>query len=292
MIIAPMQNRTLKPCCPDGALLYHMGNAGDLLKHGVLAEFVRWRCESPDAEKPFRFLDPFGGLPFCGNGGAWCGGKNPAIERFCLLKEYAPDCALVQAQSCVPDRYYGSGHVVRLAAGGNAKVLFSDQCPNKREILSRQGKFGFTELKARGFDPRDGYSALNVVNQGGIQADLILIDPCGDFLPRHGALLPHIAEASKRVAVVLFVLNKIPTNNIGKDWAKNKKKFLPNAWTLSCPRLAYSEVKGESTYDVEVILAAPCLQNSGKETLREFNGRLSDFADAVCRVVSPVRLSA
>ena len=23
-----------------------MGNAGDLLKHAVLAEFVRWRCES------------------------------------------------------------------------------------------------------------------------------------------------------------------------------------------------------------------------------------------------------
>ena len=26
-------------------LPYDMGNAGDLLKHGVLAEFVRWQCE-------------------------------------------------------------------------------------------------------------------------------------------------------------------------------------------------------------------------------------------------------
>ena len=276
-------------------LPYHMGNAGDLLKHGMLAEFVRWRCESWGAEKPFRFVDPFGGLPFCGNGGAWCDGKNPALERFCLLKEYAPDCALVQVQSCVPGRYYGSGHVVRLAAlaaGAQAEVYASDRCPNRRRILSEEG---FKPLEGHMLDPCDGYSVLDAVNkdgEGDIRADLVLIDPCGDFLPNHDALLPRIAEASKLVAVVLFVLNKIPTNNIGKDWAKNKKKFLPNAWTLSCPRLAYSEVKGESTYDVEVILAAPCLQNSGKETLREFNGRLSDFADAVCRVVSPVRLSA
>ena len=25
-------------------LPYDMGNAGDLLRHGVLAEFVRWQC--------------------------------------------------------------------------------------------------------------------------------------------------------------------------------------------------------------------------------------------------------
>lgn len=27
------------------SLPYDMGNAGDLLKHGVLAEFVRWYCD-------------------------------------------------------------------------------------------------------------------------------------------------------------------------------------------------------------------------------------------------------
>ena len=39
-------------------LPYDMGNAGDLLKHGVLAEYVRWQCE---LGLPPRFLDPFGG---------------------------------------------------------------------------------------------------------------------------------------------------------------------------------------------------------------------------------------
>ena len=42
-------------------LPYDMGNAGDLLKHGVLAEFVRWRCERGAS---FRFIDLFGGEPW------------------------------------------------------------------------------------------------------------------------------------------------------------------------------------------------------------------------------------
>ena len=42
-------------------LRYDMGNAGDLLKHGVLAEFVRWRRER---EESFRFIDLFGGDTF------------------------------------------------------------------------------------------------------------------------------------------------------------------------------------------------------------------------------------
>ena len=279
-----------RACCKV-ALPYDMGNAGDLLKHGALAEFVRWRCESPDAAKPFRFLDPFGGLPFCGSGGSWCDGENPALARFSCLAKAAPDCALVKAQPDIPDRYYGSGHVVRFAAEGNAKVFFSDSCPNKRKILS--GEEGFTELKARGFDPRDGYSALNSINRGHIDADLVLIDPFGDFLfRRQDDVLPQIADASKRMAVVLFVLNKAPENSIGKKWRRMKRKFLPGAWTLSCPRLAHSGVRGEGEHDVEVILVAPCLQDSDEKSLREFNARLRRFAEAVCRVVKPVRLDS
>ncbi len=30
---------------------YDMGNAGDLLKHGVLAEFVHWQCQSGRSRK-------------------------------------------------------------------------------------------------------------------------------------------------------------------------------------------------------------------------------------------------
>ena len=41
-------------------LPYEMGNSGDLIKHGVLAEYVRWRHQSGS---PVRFIDLFGGEP-------------------------------------------------------------------------------------------------------------------------------------------------------------------------------------------------------------------------------------
>ena len=47
-----------------------MGNAGDLLKHGVLAEFVRWQR---GLGIPLRFMDPFGGEPW--------GRPVPEVER-------------------------------------------------------------------------------------------------------------------------------------------------------------------------------------------------------------------
>jgi hypothetical protein len=42
-------------------LSYDMGNAGDLLKHGVLAEFIQWWC--PLHARRMRFVGPFGGRP-------------------------------------------------------------------------------------------------------------------------------------------------------------------------------------------------------------------------------------
>ena len=45
------------------SLPYDMGNAGDLLKHGVLAETLRHRLIF-ERNQPIRFLDLFGGEPF------------------------------------------------------------------------------------------------------------------------------------------------------------------------------------------------------------------------------------
>ena len=36
-------------------LPYDMGNAGDLMKHGLLAEFTQWWCRVK--RKPIRFID-------------------------------------------------------------------------------------------------------------------------------------------------------------------------------------------------------------------------------------------
>ncbi len=44
------------------SLPYDMGNAGDMIKHGLLAEYVEWWCVSQ--RKRIKFLDPFGGRPW------------------------------------------------------------------------------------------------------------------------------------------------------------------------------------------------------------------------------------
>ena len=262
---------------------YLMGNAGDFLKHGILAEFVRWRRESPDAGNPFRFLDPFGGVP-----SREVGGDEIIAQRFRRLADIAPGCALVQAQKEMPERYFGSGHVVRRAAGGNAEILVSDCCPEKRKALLREPEF--TELKAAGFDPRDGYSALDSVNRGDLDADLVLIDPFGEFLrDRQDDVLPRIADAAKRMAVALFVLdmdtgkNPSPTvKKIGAEWRSNKAKHLAGALSLSCPPVEKPRPRArrKREYRTEVVLAGRGL--SGADELRK---HLDDFAEKLAAVL-------
>ena len=264
--------------CPDG-LPYRMGNAGDLLKHGVLAEFARWRCESLEATKPFRFLDPFGGQPF-----REVDEDDIVIKRIGCLAKIAPECALVQAQKGMPSRYYGSGHVVHLAARGKTEALVSDRCPDKREILRNETEL--MELKARGFDSRDGYSVLNSINNGFINADLVLIDPFGNFLPKwQDEVLPKIANAAKRTAIVLFALdmntgkssNRPRVKTIGKKWQTNRKKHLAGALSMSCPPLPFPDT---SKYRADVVLTGP--DALGMEELQK---RLSDFSEKLATVL-------
>ena len=263
---------------PDG-LPYRMGNAGDLLKHGVLAEFARWRCESLEAAKPFRFLDPFGGLPF-----REVDEDDLVVKRIGRLAKIAPECALVQAQQGMPSRYYGSGHVVRLAARGKAEVFVSDRCPDKREILRNETEL--MELKARDFDSRDGYSALNSIYDRFINADLVLIDPCGDFLPRwQNQILPLIANAAKRTAIVLFALDMDTgksssgpeVKKIGEKWQTNRRKRLAGALSMSCPPLPFPDT---SKYRADVVLIGPDML--GTEELQK---RLSYFAEKLAAVL-------
>lgn len=74
-------------------LPYDMGNAGDLLKHGLLAEFTQWWCRLN--AKPLRFIDPFGGRP-------WAVPPVPrVVERVTALA----GCALFAAQPHPEVRY-------------------------------------------------------------------------------------------------------------------------------------------------------------------------------------------
>ena len=255
------------------SLPYDMGNAGDLLKHGVLAEFVRWHCEShPDA--PFRFMDPFGGKPWDEDVCYEVGRRVRALSK----------TALGEAQQEIGDgRYYGSGHLSLCAAkAAGAKVIEIFAADRDRESACKLHGSGLLPLKKweECSGDFDGYSVLaDIAENGG--ADLVLIDPFGEFLPRKsGAVVPDIANAAKRATVILFALNLNPRNRVGLRFNRLLCEHLSGAWRMTCPPLRNSLVKGEGKYYAEVVLAGPGL--SGADELRK---HLDDFAEKLAAVL-------
>ena len=263
------------------SLPYDMGNAGDLLKHGVLAEFIRWQCES---KGDFRFLDPFGGEP-------WSAPVPIVARRVWSLPE---DCALRSAQSGVDlGRYYGSGLVVRRVAEAcghtGVRVLVSDRDPAKRKRLRECGLSMLTEdfpgCSASGYD---GYEAFKEIVRGAKDGDLALIDPFREFLPNKAlAVVPRMAEMAERASVLLFALNWNPKNKVGQRFDDLLADHVPGAWRMTCPPLRDTGVEGESTYHAEVILAARAFRDDARERdvdtlwkrLREFSRHLAAALD-------------
>lgn len=257
------------------SLPYDMGNAGDLLKHGVLAEFVRWQCESNGS---FRFLDPFGGEP-------WMEPVLVVVRRVRALPE---DCALRTAQSEIDHgRYYGSGPVVRRTAEarGHAgvRVLVSDRDPAKRERLRACGLSMLNEDFpgcGAGADGHDGYAAFDEIGRNAKDGDLALVDPFARFLPdKAPAVVPRMAEMAGRAAVLLFALNLNPDNWVGRRFDALLDEHLPGAWRMTCPPLRDTGVKGESKYHAEVVLAARALRGDVRgRDVAALRMRLDEFS--------------
>ena len=252
---------------------YDAGNAGDLLKHGLLAELVRWRA----VDDSITLLDPFGGKPVHH-------AAPTVVERVKKLH----GSALFDAQPKITEgRYYGSSILVRHAAenaGKTARVFASDCEKETRQSLLA---CGLQELKRDGFKPQDGYSVLDCVREG----EMVLIDPFSKFLPCYAnQVIPKIARVSKQknATIVLFVLNKDPGNPVGKNYQQLKQKHLSDAWSLSCPPLENIGVRGESTYHVEVLLASPWLQIPNAKKL---HCELQRYATALSKILdAEVRL--
>ena len=243
------------------SLPYDMGNAGDLLKHGVLAEFVRWQCESKGA---FRFLDPFGGEP-------WGVPRDEVARRVRSLPE---ECALRSAQSEIDHgRYCGSGLVVRRVADAcrhaGVRVLASDQDPARRKRLEECGLSMLTEDFPGcygGASGYDAYAAFDEIVRGAKDGDLVLLDPFGEFLlDKASAVVPRMAEMAERASVLLFALNLDPNNWVGQQFDDLLADHVPGAWRMTCPPLRGAGVKGESTYYAEVILAARAFRDDARQ---------------------------
>ena len=267
------------------ALPYDMGNAGDLLKHGVLAEFVRWQC---DLGRSFRFFDLFGGEP-----------EVPAKEEVAKRVLALPNCALRAAQIGIDEgRYCGSGLVARNAATnigrGGLRVFSADRDRGRRERLKSAGLSMLDEeLPACGVVEGyyDAYSAFRQIVDVMHDDDLVLLDPFDRFLPDMApTVVPQMAEAAKRGAVLLFALNRTPRNSVGRRFDLLLERYLPGAWRVTCPPLpADTGVEGESSYHADVVLAArPLLDESVHvDVLR---AKLAEYTKHLARVLNLLQL--
>jgi hypothetical protein len=253
---------------PLAPLPYDMGNAGDLVKHGLLAEFTQWWCAHE--RRPLRFLDPFAGR-------SWTSPKQKVTRRIQAL----PRCAFFEAQHHPVTRYYGSSHVVLNAAravGESAEVSVSDRDSEAQEALAADPSI--RSLACPGFSPSDGFSILGAA----VEADLVLLDPFAEFLPKRASdVIPRIADASERIACVLFVLNLDPGNRVGQQYRGLRSTHLSAAWCLHCPKLPDRGVHGESRFEVDVLLAwRPLRNHPARDVLRE---RLKRYADSLSEVL-------
>ncbi|WP_455207413.1 hypothetical protein [Kaarinaea lacus] len=231
-------------------LPYDMGNAGDFIKHGLIAEYCEWWFTVNHGM--FKFVDPFGGRPCVSP-------PNPEVAR---RLHQLPECALKRAQTRDADRYYGSGNIVRntaLQLQRRASIKVSDRnALALRDLLSE----GFESITYGRFNTLESFSILDTdvsVND----ASFILIDPFDDFLPEYAnSVVPKLPQfvVNRGIPVTLFVLCKDWNSELGFNWQRLKNLHLTPELTylsIACGKIESSQVKGESQYNSEAILLLP-----------------------------------
>jgi hypothetical protein len=253
-------------------LPYDMGNSGDLIKHGMIAEFTKWWASHN--KSPFIFYDPFGGRP-------WVEPPHKKVtERLAQLK----DCALAEAQPIPDIRYYGSGHIIKEIAryaGTTAKVLVSDRNEDAIYDLVRSG---LERIDHEEFISENAYSILDC-NLSCENANLLLLDPFADFLESYETLLPKVIElvAKNEVTIALFVLSDDSTSLEYENFNNLRRPGLAGKtmqFSFSCPPLQNTGIEGEERYRSDVILFMPekhrTLQLDGlKQNLKQYVGMLT-----------------
>jgi hypothetical protein len=190
---------------------------------------------------------------------------------------------MADAQPDPQHRYYGSSLVVANAAkavGGSADLWVSDADGAARRAFAECG-CPSKEISTPGFSSSDGFSVLSC----DIDADLLLLDPFADFLrQRADEAIPLIPGFSIRAACVLFVLNLDPRNEVGRHYGELRSKHLPGAWSMHCPKLLGTVVRGEAKYEVEVLLAWASLgAHPRKGALRS---RLASYAKCLSAILN------
>ena len=260
---------------------YDMGNIGDMLKHGMMAEFISWWSSINHDKKKFVFLDPFCGCP-------WDNCPNPVvIERLedlgKLRDKYGQKFEIINAQSDFgKSRYYGSTHVaihqIR-SCGLLPDVYVSDKENYLTDELTNSDNKNIKKIECEYFCPSCGYSILKSIIKKTPFADMVLIDPFYR-IDKIMKITSEISQASEKTAIVLFVLIKVNKNDTSK-WEDICNKLNKNSIILTCPPLKGTTVCGEGYYKVGVILMSHLLADAEASKLRK---KLKCYAAALTEV--------
>lgn len=264
----------------SSSLPYDMGNAGDLLKHGVLATFVDWFLGY--REKRIRYADPFGGRPW----GYIV--KNEIIDRMRELSSRQSVFHRAQPHWSEANRYYGSSHVVLKIAtklkNRDVIVLSSDRDKLARSDLKASG-IKLIEDVHQSYDHKNGFGILDKQYDG--QFDLILLDPFADFLlnefgyrretpTSHFESIYKSVERNPKLCVMLFVLD-MKDNSIHKQYAQQRNKYSGISFCLRCPKMKRGTgVDGEAGYNMEVLLISKLFAD-GSNPVNELKSRLGEL---------------
>jgi len=257
-------------------LPYDMGNAGDLIKHGLIAEFAEWWLAINKSD--FAFLDPFGGRPYVS------APRSEVIRRI----QQIPDCALKRGQPDAANRYCGSGNVVKIVSANinrSAVIKVSDRDQLALHDLLNEG---FESIHFDGFDMQESFSIVDCEMPSHF-ASLLLLDPFDDFLPEYAnSIVPRLQEfiSNSGLPVVLFVLCEDWENKAGKKWQHLRDRYLsPNLTQLSlvCPKLPKSMIKGETNFNSEVVLLLP--HDYGEGYLANLKDRLHGLSVSLTEVL-------
>ncbi|MGI9338021.1 MAG: hypothetical protein ACR2P4_05875 [Gammaproteobacteria bacterium] len=270
-------------------LKYGMGNLGDIVKHGLLAEFAEWH------ESPLKVTDTFAGCPW--------GGNYHINERMKYLEAASNgEAALMRAyskkQGAKYRLYFGSSHLIRRIGENCDKkitVLASDRDEDARANLKASG-LDMIELPNDNNNDNDGFAILDNAVFDEHRPNLILLDPYGRFLRdeyhSNGEKLREIAqltETNPSLWVALFVLDMHPEGDDKESRQTvrethnryNKLRnslFRDKAVYLYCPKAKKPNIDGESEYNVAVLLISEQLKNKDDPKIRDLQNRLRAFS--------------
>jgi hypothetical protein len=257
-------------------LPYDMGNAGDLIKHGLLAEFCEWWLQTHNGV--FTFIDPFGGRPCA----------SPPHGEVVRRVQRLESCALTRAQQDINHCYYGSGNVIKhsaLAMQRQAIVRISDR---DKAAFQELVQAGFDAFHHKAFQPQESFSIVDC-RLAASNASLVLLDPFDDFLADYASTiapkLPGFILTSG-VPVALFVLCEDWNSESGLKWQRLKESYLAPELiylSLACSKIPAAPVKGESRHHSEVTLLLPPGDDEGR--LKNLVYRLQTFSELLGAVL-------